>query len=159
MGSLGPATQACHRQDSDIKWLLLHMLCLVYGTLTLELSSRCQVKSFPVNLHGYLDLTDFTNGNQILDIQKVPVVLISTMVTGLGFYFVLRHCEAEKDFLPLTWKWMWKRALLPLLIIHTASPPSSMYNCACFRDCWWYCVNFYDLSYVQTLFNEDFLFF
>lgn len=53
MGSLSPATRACHRQDSDVKWLLLHMLCLVYGTLTLELSSRCQVKSLPVNLHGF----------------------------------------------------------------------------------------------------------
>lgn len=37
-----------------MKWLLLQVL---FVTLTLELSSGCQVKSSPVNLYSYLDLS------------------------------------------------------------------------------------------------------
>lgn len=49
-GSLRPAAQACRGPGSDMKLLLRHVLSLVYVTLTLELSSRCQMKSSPINL-------------------------------------------------------------------------------------------------------------
>lgn len=78
-------------------------------------------------------LANFTDGNQILDIQKVPVVLISTVVAGLGFYFVLRHCKAEKDFL-LPGSGCGREPFFPSLV-SVQPPPGSMYSCACFRDC------------------------